>query len=155
MRRILKLIFGFLVVSSIVWGAGQLFTRSKSTQDLTDDELDTYTFWMTNKVVSQSQALRRVNARVLMGGATIDLRQAQPSPDGLSVDVSTVLGGTALLVPKEWNVVVDERSENAEVEIALESSEDADAPVVDVLLKTQMGGALVGHELPSQWQMGR
>lgn len=155
MRRIAKLIFGFLVVSSIVWGAGQLFTRSKSTQDLTDDELDTYTFWMTNKVVSESQALRRVNARVLMGGATIDLRQAQPSPDGLSVDVSTVLGGTALLVPKEWNVVVDERSENAEVEIALESSEDADAPVVDVLLKTQMGGALVGHELPSQWQMGR
>ena len=153
MRRLLKLVFGFLFVSTVVWGVGQVVTRSKSSQDSAADELDAYTFWMNKNVVARSQQLRRVTSRVLMGGATIDLRQAQPAPEGLTVDVSTLMGGTALLVPKEWNVIVDERSENAEVEIALETdAAGPDAPVVDVLLTTRMGGALIGHELPSQWE---
>jgi hypothetical protein len=156
MRRILKLVFGFLFVSTVVWGAGQLVTRSKSSQDPAADDLDVYTFWMNKQIVSRSQALRRVTSRVLMGGAVIDLREAKPSPDGLSVDVGTAMGGTALLVPKEWNVILDEQSENSQVQIALDpgAGADADAPVVDVLLRTRYGGALVGHELPSDWQRG-
>jgi hypothetical protein len=155
MRRILKFVFGFLIVSSVAWGVGQLVTRSKSSDDPAADELETYTFWTNKQVVASSQRLRRVTSRVLMGGATIDLRQAQPAPEGLTVDVGTLMGGTALLVPKDWNVVVDERSENAEVEIALDAdAAGPDAPVVDVLLTTRMGGALVGHALPSQWVQG-
>lgn len=153
MRRILKFVFGFLIVSSVAWGVGQLVTRSKSSEDPAADDLETYTFWTNKQVVASSQQLRRVTSRVLMGGATIDLRQARPAPEGLTVDVGTLMGGTALLVPKDWNVVVDERSENAEVEIALDAdAAGPDAPVVDVLLTTRMGGALVGHELPSQWE---
>jgi hypothetical protein len=153
MRRILRFLFGFLFVSSVVWGVGQLVTRSKSSEDPAAEELEAYTFWMNKQVVAESQQLRRVTSRVLMGGASIDLRQAKPAPEGLTVDIGTLMGGTALLVPKDWNVVVDERSENAEVEIALDTeAAGPDAPVVEVLLSTRMGGALVGHELPSQWE---
>ena len=155
MRRLLKLVLGFLVVSSVIWGVGQAVTRSRSSDDLADDELDVYTFWMGKEAIATSQALRRVTARVLMGGATIDLRQAQPAPEGLVVDVGTMMGGTALLVRKDWNVNVDEQSENAQVEIRLDDGAEAasDAPVVDVVLKTKYGGALVGYELPEQMKM--
>lgn len=152
MKRLLKLVLGFFVISSVVWGIGQLVTRSKSSADPAADELDVYTFWMGREVVSRSQSLRRVTARVLMGGLSLDLRQAEPAPEGLTVDIATMMGGTALLVRKDWNVTVDEQSEQSQVEIQLDTGTEAaaDAPTVDVLLKTRYGGALVGHELPEQ-----
>ncbi len=43
-----------------------------------------------------------------MAGATIDLRDAHPSPEGITVDVATVMSGTAVLVSKDWDVEVVE-----------------------------------------------
>ncbi len=152
MRRIFKWILGFLVVNTVVWAVGQAITRSRTSHDLSGDELEFYTFWNGTEFVPRSPSLRYVKARVLMGGATVDLREAVPSPDGIAVDIGTLMGGTAVLVSKDWNVEVVETTRASSVEVRLDSGAEAssDLPKVTVHLATTFGGALVGHDLPSQ-----
>lgn len=152
MRRIFKWILVFLVVNTVVWAVGQAITRSRTSRDLSGDELEFYTFWNGTEFIPQSPSLRHVKARVLMGGATVDLREAVPSPDGVTVDIGTLMGGTAVLVSKEWDVEVVETTRASGVEVRLDSGAEAssDLPKVTVHLATTFGGALVGYELPSQ-----
>lgn len=150
MRRLLKWALGFLIVNSAVWFAGQAITRSKTSPDLTADEIEVYTFWNGAEFVPTSESLRSVRARILMGGATVDLREATPAPEGLTVDVGTTMGGVAVLVRKDWDVEVDEQSKSAQVEVRLDDGTEvsSESPKVTVNLATTYGGALVGYELP-------
>ena len=152
MRRIFKWILAFLVANTVVWAVGQAITRSRTSRDLSGDELEFYTFWNGTEFVPRSLSLRHVKARVLMGGATVDLREALPSPDGLTVDIGTLMGGTAVLVSKDWDVEVVETTRSSSVEVRLDSRTEASSeqPKVTVHLATTFGGALVGYELPSQ-----
>ena len=152
MRRIFKWILAFLVANTVVWAVGQAITRSRTSRDLSGDELEFYTFWNGTEFVPRSPSLRHVKARVLMGGATVDLREAVPSPDGITVDIGTLMGGTAVLVSKEWDVEVVETTRASSVEVRLDSGAEAssDPPKVTVHLATTFGGALVGYDLPSQ-----
>ena len=152
MRRIFKWILVFLVVNTVVWAVGQAITRSRTSRDLSGDELEFYTFWNGTEFVPRSLSLRHVKARVLMGGATVDLREALPSPDGVTVDIGTLMGGIAVLVSKDWDVEVVETTRASGVEVRLDSGAEAssDLPKVTVHLATTFGGALVGYELPSQ-----
>ena len=152
MRRIFRWILGLLVANTVVWAVGQAITRSRTSRDLSGDELEFYTFWNGTEFVPRSPSLRHVKARVLMGGATVDLREAVPSPDGITVDIGTLMGGTAVLVSKEWDVEVVETTRASSVEVRLDSGAEAssDPPKVTVHLATTFGGALVGYDLPSQ-----
>jgi hypothetical protein len=87
-----------------------------------------------------------------MAGATIDLRETKPAEGGTVVDVTTLLGGTSVLVRRDWNVEVVEDTKSSEVEVRLESGTDTppDSPKVTVHLRTSFGGALVGYEPPSE-----
>jgi hypothetical protein len=151
-RRIFKWSLVFLAVNTVVWAVGQAITRSRTSHDLSGDALEFYTFWNGTEFVPQSPSLRHVKARVLMGGATVDLREAVPSPDGVTVDIGTLMGGIAVLVSKDWDVEVVETTRASGVEVRLDSGAEAssDLPKVTVHLATTFGGALVGHELPSQ-----
>jgi len=151
-RRIFRLILGLLVANTVVWAVGQAITRSRTSRDLSGDELEFYTFWNGTEFVPRSPSLRHVKARVLMGGATVDLREAVPSPDGITVDIGTLMGGIAVLVSKEWDVEVVQTTRASSVEVRLDSGAEAssDPPKVTVHLATTFGGALVGYDLPSQ-----
>jgi hypothetical protein len=148
MRRILKWALGLLVLNTLVWAVGQAITRSKTTSDLTASDVDFYAFWDSPTFIPRSNSLQRVNARVVMAGATIDLREAIPADGGTVVQVTTVLGGTAVLVRKDWDVEVVEETKSAEVEVRLndETGLPPDSPKVTVHLRTTYGGALVGYE---------
>lgn len=152
MRRIIKWVLVLFAINTVAWAVGQAVTRSKTTRDLANDELEVYTFWSGREVVSQSSNLRTVKSRVLMGGATIDLRQASLSSEGVTVDVGTMMGGTALLVRKDWDVQVEEQTKSSGVEVRLDAGAalPSGSPKVTVLLRTTYGGALVGYELPSE-----
>lgn len=152
MRRIIKWVLVLFAINTVAWAIGQAITRSKTSSDLASDELEVYTFWMGREVVSQSSNLKTVKSRVVMGGATIDLRQANPSSEGVTVDVGTLMGGTALLVPKDWDVRVEEQTKSSGVEVQLDTDAavPSDSPKVTVLLRTTYGGALVGYALPSE-----
>jgi hypothetical protein len=148
MRRILKWVLGLLVLNTIVWAVGQAITRSKTSSDLTASDVDFYGFWDSPTFIPRSTSLQRVNARVVMAGATIDLREAIPADGGSVVQVTTLLGGTAVLVRKDWDVEVVEETKSSEVEVRLDSETELppDSPKVTVYLRTTYGGALVGYE---------
>jgi len=148
MRRILKWVLGWLFLNTLVWAVGQAITRSKTTSDLTANDVDFYSFWDSRTFIPRSTSLQRVNARVVMAGATIDLREAIPADGGTVVQVTTLLGGTAVLVRKDWDVEVVEETKSAEVEVRLDSGTElpSDSPKVTVHLRTTYGGALVGYE---------
>ena len=148
MRRILKWVLGLLVLNTIVWAVGQAITRSKTSSDLTASDVDFYGFWNSPTFIPRSTALQRVNARVVMAGATIDLREAIPADGGSVVQVTTLLGGTAVLVRRDWDVEVVEETKSSEVEVRLDSETELppDSPKVTVHLRTTYGGALVGYE---------
>ena len=148
MRRIPKWVPGLLVLNTLVWAAGQAITRSMTTGDETADDVDFYAFWSGPTFVPRSNSLQRVNARVVMAGATIDLREATPADAGTAVHVTTLLGGTAVLVRKDWDVEVVEQTKSAEVEVRLDNGTELppDSPKVTVYLSTSYGGALVGYE---------
>ncbi len=152
MRRIYKWLIGWMLINTLVWAVGQIITRSKTSKDLNAEDVELYSFWNGVEFVLRSSSLRRVTARVLRAGATIDLREARPSEEGLAVDVGTLMAGTAVLVPKDWNVEVVEETKASEVEIRLADGDDvsADGPKVVIYLGTTFGGALVGHKLPSE-----
>ena len=148
MRRILKWVLGLLALNTLVWAVGQAITRSKTTSDLTASDVDFYGFWDSPTFIPRSTSLQRVNARVVMAGATIDLREAIPADGGTVVHVTTLLGGTAVLVRKDWDVEVVEETKSSEVEVRLDSETELppDSPKVTVHLRTTYGGALVGYE---------
>ncbi len=148
MRRILKWVLGLLVLNTLVWAVGQAITRSKTTSDLTASDVDFYAFWDSPTFIPRSNSLHLVNARVVMAGATIDLREATPAEGGTVVYVTTLLGGTAVLVRKDWDIEVVEETKSAEVEVRLDSATELppDSPKVTVHLRTTYGGALVGYE---------
>ena len=83
-----------------------------------------------------------------MAGATIDLREAIPADGGTAVHVTTLLGGTAVLVRKDWDVEVVEQTKSSEVEVRLDTETELppDAPKMTVHLRTTYGGALVAYE---------
>jgi hypothetical protein len=134
-----------------VWAVGQAITRSKTSRDLTADEVELYTFWNGSDFIPRSASLRRVTAHVVMAGVTIDLRDAHLSQQGTVVDVSTLMGGTAVLVRKDWDVEVVERTRASGVEVRLETGAEipAGSPKLTVHLDTTLGGVLVGYELPA------
>jgi hypothetical protein len=152
MRRILKWVLGLMVLNTLVWAVGQAITRSKTTSDLTADDVEFHTFWDSPTFSPRSTSLRRVSAHVVMGGATVDLREAIPADGGTVVHVTTLLGGTAVLVRKDWDVEVVEETKSSEVEVRLDSGTELppDSPKVTVHLRTTYGGALVGYESSSE-----
>jgi hypothetical protein len=152
MRRTFKWVLGLIVLNTLVWAVGQAITRSKTTSDLTADDVELHTFWDSPTFVPRSASLRQVNAHVVMAGATIDLREAQPAEGGAVIDVTTLLGGTSVLVRRDWDVEVVEETKSSEVEVRLDSGTETppDSPKVTVNLRTSFGGALVGYEPSSE-----
>jgi len=152
MRRVLKLVIGLIVLNALVWAVARAINESKTTSDLTADDVEFHTFWDSPTFVPRSTSLRQVKAHVVMAGATIDLREAQPADGGTVVEVTTLLGGTAVLVRRDWDVEVVEETKSSEVEVRLDSGTDIppNSPKVTVQLRTSFGGALVGYEPSSE-----
>ena len=154
-RRLVEWLVVLMVINTVIWLTGLAITRSRTSKDLKAGDLEFYSFWNADEWRPLSSALRRVKARVTMAGATLDLRDSTPASTGLDVDVGTLMGGTAVLVRKDWDVHVHEETKGGEVEISLDEGEDLseDAPTVTIDLRTTMGGGFVGYELPKEWEM--
>ena len=154
MPRLLKWLLGFVAVNvavnAVLWAAGEAITRSKSSTDLSSGDVELYTVRKRTEHVLRSESRRSAKARVFMGRTIIDLRGAQLSAQGATVDVATVMGRAAVLVRKDWDVQVIEDSRGAEVEVRLDNGAQlgSDTPKVTIRLATVLGSALVGYELP-------
>jgi predicted membrane protein len=149
-NRIAKAVIWWIAANVVVWGVLQLVARKLSSGDETGDDVELYTIWCGNQFRSTAQQLRSIRAVTTMGGLELDLRSAAIGPEGADVTIRTTLGGTSLLVRRDWRVLVNEETSNAEFEDRTEDPEGLpdDAPVVRVNASTRLGGALVAYDSP-------
>lgn len=69
-----------------------------------DDTFSGFAMWAGVDRLINSQNFRGGDFTAIMGGATIDLRNAKPVPGGCTLDLFVVMGGIDVIVPDGWTV---------------------------------------------------
>lgn len=117
-----------------------------------DEESDTLglaTIMDGKALKSRARAFRGGSALTLAGGALIDLREAELDPEGARLQLSTVMGGTALVVPESWNVKVQGAALLGAVQVQGDDAAEEppeDAPTLEIEAKAVMGSVEVVHK---------
>jgi hypothetical protein len=100
------------------------------------------------RIVSSAQDFRGAWLTGVFGGVTLDLRAAQLSPGGASVNATTLFGGVEVLVPRGWRLSVrttpifgglDDKTDHSVVP-------DEDAPLLQIDAVTIFGGVEIKHD---------
>lgn len=99
----------------ILFGIYIIFKKKKTSAEgfLTDDSKvnkdkidDVAIFGGGSKLIS-SDNFKGGNITAIFGGSEINLMNCRLAPGDNVIDVLTVFGGTTIIVPKEWNIVVN------------------------------------------------
>ncbi len=112
MRKLLKLtgfvaLVGYLSLSL----AALIIKRLHPSRGGPDDnEVDLAVVYTGLEFASHAAAFRRGSVLTMFGGSQVDLREAALDPAGASLEVHTVFGGTAIIVPEGWRVTLDATS---------------------------------------------
>jgi predicted membrane protein len=81
----------------------------------------------------------------VFGGVTIDLRNAQLDPEGARLDVTALLGGVEILVPKGWRVTTSGTPILGGIDNKT-AGEAAEGPELRIDALTILGGTDIKHE---------
>jgi len=111
-----------------------------------DDTVSSFVAFSGRDASSSSQAFRGGSIFTAFGGTEVDLRSARPVDGGAQLDVVTAFGGTDIIVPEGWRVVVKGLPlfggwSNKTAHDVL----PADAPELDVNALVAFGGLEVKH----------
>ncbi len=79
----------------------------KKIPELTGDDLDLNLVFSGTKRRVESQSFKGGRAEVVLGSAEIDLRGARMDSGGATLSLSAVLGSIEVVVPREWQVIVE------------------------------------------------
>jgi hypothetical protein len=71
------------------------------------DHMDATAILGSVKRVSASQSFRGGDATAVLGSCEIDLRQSLLAEQGAEIDVFTMFGGVEVIVPDDWEIVLD------------------------------------------------
>lgn len=86
---------------------------------------------------------------VLMGGALVDLRQGDPDPRPIRVEVLVVMGGVEIVVPSAWHVRVEADVTMGGIRDMRSGVVDAQRPADIVITgRILMGGLEILGEVP-------
>ena len=93
----------------IAVGAWILLNRVSTRQRIGDDldSLDSFVIFGTIETRSRSQQFRGGSAVSMFGEIKLDLREAQPTSEGATLDATALFGALSIRVPKEWRVEVN------------------------------------------------
>lgn len=80
--------------------------KSDASDLLNDDKIDVFTLLGGSQYVSRSQKLKGGNVLCVLGGAELDLRDADTEEQALTIDVLAFMGGAELRIPVHWQVTV-------------------------------------------------
>ncbi|MCK9211920.1 MAG: cell wall-active antibiotics response protein [Ignavibacteriaceae bacterium] len=78
-----------------------------STEEVWDDKLEVYSIFGGNSKFFNSDAFRGGNITSIFGGSEINLSGCKLAEGENIIDVIAIFGGTTIIVPKEWNVIID------------------------------------------------
>ncbi len=87
-------------------GAGQAETSTGEYAKEIDRIDDVAIFGGGHKFIS-SNNFQGGNVTAIFGGSEIDLTRCKLAPGNHVLDVTAIFGGTTLIVPKEWNVIIN------------------------------------------------
>ena len=143
--RMVRGLFLLTLLAAVSWVAGQLLARRMTIGDEGSDEFQLAVVMTGKEFRSFAGRFRSGTAITVMGGLSIDLREATLDPDGASLDLRTTLGGIEVRVPESWNVVVEQELVGGafEVEVPAPEERPEGAPVLHVKAVTRVGGGLV------------
>lgn len=137
-RRLLKMLF----VLNLLVGLGGLVARllltSRGGPD--SDEVDLVTVFEGLHLRSNSSSFMGGSVLSLFGGVLLDLRRAKLGPTGASLEVTTIFGGTSIVVPPDWRVEVDARTWVGGLDLSNEQPDLPDAPKLTIRARTIFGG---------------
>jgi hypothetical protein len=114
----------------------------------TDDVVRSTAVFGGPKIVSTARSLRGGWLTAIFGGITLDLRGAQPAPEGASINATAAFGGIDILVPKGWRISLRTTPifGGAEDKTDHSVAPAEDAPVLHVDAVCLFGGVDVKHE---------
>ena len=78
--------------------------------EIKDDDLGAFALFSGLKRRFESDKFRGGKATAIFGGMDLDLTQAKLAENQATVELTAILGGINLFVPREWNVIVDSSS---------------------------------------------
>ncbi len=94
------------------------------------------------KLVSTARSFHGGWLTAIFGGITLDLRGAQPAPEGASINATVAFGGIDILVPKGWRISLRTTPIFGGVEDKTDhSARRPDAPVLHVDAVALFGGS--------------
>lgn len=80
--------------------------KSDTSDLLNDNKIDVFTLLGGSQYVSRSQKLKGGNVLCVLGGAELDLREADTEDQVLTIDVLAFMGGAEIRIPAHWQVTV-------------------------------------------------
>ena len=99
------------------------------------------------EVVNESQQFGGGSIFTVFGATEVDLRRAQPVPEGAAMDVVVAFGGVDIVVPEGWKV--DVKGIPLFGGWSNKTSRDlvsADAPLLSIEALVAFGGLEIGHQ---------
>jgi hypothetical protein len=107
--RVIRAVFGALVLSSIAAGIAALVVKRHTTSIGTPegDEIALTAIFEPLVFKSTASAFRGGTLLCLYGGADLDLSGATLDRDGAYLTIRVIFGGGRLIVPDEWQVELD------------------------------------------------
>ena len=95
-----------LIIASIIFLATNEAHNAKVRQGVTGEStFSSYAFLSGVETRNNSASFRGGSASAVMGGAKLDFRDAVMEGDQATVDISAIMGGVELYVPRTWEVV--------------------------------------------------
>jgi predicted membrane protein len=111
------------------------------------DLVRTTAFLSGSELATQSNGFRGAVLTAIMGAVELDMRHATLAEDGAEVDVTAIMGGVDLIIPREWRVTVRGTPILGGVSNRAEgSSLPDDAPRLRVDALAILGGVEIKHD---------
>ena len=113
MRQISVLLRAFLVLGLLAGIASaiaaamtkrRLTADGETAPDPSDNEPEVVAIFDGVELASTAPALRHGSLTAWYGGSSLDLREATLDPEGATLDVKAIFGGSQVIVPETWRV---------------------------------------------------
>jgi hypothetical protein len=140
-----------VIALGALWAIGQALARRRTVGDESSDEFELASYVGGASRTSTATSLRRGVVRVFCGGVDLDLRSAVLDPAGAALDLSATWGGVNVTVPRDWRVLVEDRSKLGGVDVGVTPPDELpdDAPLLRVTVAARLGGAAIRAAAPA------
>lgn len=145
MKTLLKAALWLLGINAVAWLIGRYLGKQLSSGDETTERFTVATICGGNSFTGRAAPFRSGRALVVAGGLLLDLRDAEPSPDGAHLTVEITCGGAMIRVDDSWRIGIDEYLTAAEVKVDVTPPEalPLEAPELHIRVIARAAGVTI------------